>query len=292
MGLETRHRYTVRREGSNDTRGVFEQRFANRVYWLKPFVKKRYKVGKDAVNASGNELKTIGKLSSAYVRDLFARVAPRYDLLNSLLSLRIHYYWREVATREAGLHPGDSVLDVCTGTGELALRLARNVGENGMVVGVDFCEPMLRLGQQKILHNPAKQRVTLMLADALQLPFASDSFQAVTVAFGIRNVVDIRKAFREMWRVLKPGGRVVCLEFSRPRHSVFRAIYGLYFYHLLPWLGGLLSHRDAYTYLPESVRRFPERERLAQIMREAGFAEVSWRELTLGIVCIHSGVKR
>lgn len=271
---------------------MFEHRSRNQVYWLRPFVKKSYKSGKDAVNAIQDELKIVGERKRSYVRDLFARVAPRYDLLNSLLSLRIHYYWRDMAVREAGLHPGDTALDLCTGTAELALRLARDVRENGMVVGVDFCEPMLRLGQQKMRKQMDKQRITLVLADALQLPFAPDSFEAVTVAFGIRNVVDIRKAFAEMWRVLKPGGRVICLEFSQPRHPVFRAIYGFYFYHLLPWLGGLLSHRDAYTYLPESVRRFPERERLAQIMREAGFAEVSWRELTLGIVCIHSGVKR
>jgi demethylmenaquinone methyltransferase/2-methoxy-6-polyprenyl-1,4-benzoquinol methylase len=131
-----------------------------------------------------------------------------------------------------------------------------------------------------------------VLADALQLPFASGSFDAVTVAFGIRNVVDIRQAFAEMWRVLKPGGRAICLEFSLPRTPIFRELYRFYFYRLVPWMGGLLSHRDAYSYLPASVRRFPERERLAQIMREAGFAEVTWQELTLGVVCIHSGVKR
>lgn len=271
---------------------MFEQCSGNRVYWLRPFVKKSYKSGKDTVNATQDELKIIGDQKRSYVRDLFARVAPRYDLLNSFLSLRIHYYWREVAAREAGLYPGDTALDVCTGTAELALRLARDLGKNGRVVGVDFCEPMLRLGQQKIRKQADEHRITLVLADALQLPFAPHSFEAVTVAFGIRNVTDIYRAFAEMWRVLKPGGRVICLEFSQPRHPVFRSIYGFYFYHLLPWLGGLLSHRDAYTYLLESVRRFPERERLAQIMREAGFAEVSWRELTLGIVCIHSGVKR
>lgn len=244
------------------------------------------------VSATQDELKIAGEQKRSYVLDLFARVAPRYDLLNSLLSLRVHYYWREVAARAARLRPGDTALDVCTGTAELAIRLAKDVGEEGMVVGVDFCEPMLRLGQRKIRKYANSRRITLVLADALQLPFASDRFEAVTVAFGIRNVVDIRRAFAEMWRVLKPGGRVVCLEFSLPRHPIFRALYSFYFYRLIPWMGGLLSHRDAYTYLPESVRRFPERERLAQIMREAGFVEVTWQERTFGVVCIHSGVKR
>jgi demethylmenaquinone methyltransferase/2-methoxy-6-polyprenyl-1,4-benzoquinol methylase len=244
------------------------------------------------VDATRDELKIAEHQKRSYVLDLFARVAPRYDLLNSLLSLGVHYYWREMAARAARLQPGDTALDVCTGTADLAIRLTRDVGEGGMVVGADFCEPMLRLGQRKIHKCAKEQRVTLVLADALQLPFASGSFDAVTVAFGIRNVVDIRLAFAEMWRVLKPGGRAICLEFSLPRAPIFRDLYKFYFYRLVPWMGGLLSHRDAYSYLPASVRRFPERERLAQIMREVGFAEVTWQELTLGVVCIHSGVKR
>ncbi|GIV21237.1 MAG: ubiquinone/menaquinone biosynthesis C-methyltransferase UbiE [Armatimonadota bacterium] len=244
------------------------------------------------VETAQDELNIAGERKRSYVRDLFARVAPRYDLLNSVLSLRVHYYWREKAARAACLHPGDAALDVCTGTAELAIRLSKDVGEKGMVVGVDFCEPMLRLGQRKISRLADRRHITLVLADALQLPFDSGSFEAVTVAFGIRNVADTYRAFAEMWRVLKPGGRVVCLEFSLPRHGIFRLLYGFYFYRLLPWIGGLLSHRDAYTYLPESVRRFPEREGLAQIMREAGFTEVAWQEMTFGIVCVYSGVKR
>lgn len=244
------------------------------------------------MNATRNELKIAVRQKRSYIRDLFARVAPRYDLLNSLLSLGVHYYWREMAAKAARLRPGDTALDVCTGTAELAIRLAKDVGEDGMVIGVDFCEPMLRLGLRKMRKHANRQRVSLMLADALQLPFASASFDAVTVAFGIRNVVNIHKAFAEMRRVLKPGGRAICLEFSLPRTPIFREIYTFYFYRLVPWMGGLLSHRDAYTYLPASVRRFPEREMLAQIMREAGFAEVTWQEMTFGVVCIHSGVKR
>ncbi len=233
----------------------------------------------------------VGEQKGAYVRNMFARIAPRYDLLNSLLSLRIHHYWREVAAKEAKLQQGDSALDVCTGTADLAIRLAKEVGTDGAVVGVDFCLPMLQLGYTKVRKSAHHRSTTLVLGDALALPFAANRFRAVTVAFGIRNVVDIRKAFAEMWRVLKPGGRVVCLEFSHPRREPFGSIYNLYFHHLLPFIGGLLSHQDAYTYLPTSVRYFPEREQLAQMMREVGFVEVTWRELTSGIVCIHSGVK-
>lgn len=238
-----------------------------------------------------DESKIIGKQKRAYVREMFARIARRYDLLNSLLSLRIHHYWRDVAVRMLHLQPGDSALDVCTGTADLAIRMAREVRNDGQVVGIDFCEPMLRLGRRKIQHTAGIERIHLVLGDALRLPFASDTFDGVGVAFGIRNVVDIRQAFTEMWRVLKPGGRVVCLEFSHPRQRFFRQLYGFYFHRLLPWIGGMLSHRDAYTYLPESVRYFPEREQLAQIMREVGFVQVTWRELTVGIVCIHCGVK-
>lgn len=243
------------------------------------------------MNVSLDTSKVIGEEKRAYVRNMFARIAPRYDLLNSLLSLRIHRYWRHVAARETALKPGQRVLDVCTGTADLALRLAKDVGERGWVVGVDFCEPMLRVGLSKVHRERAKARIALALADAQTLPLADNTFDVVTVAFGIRNVADMRRAFAEMWRVLKPGGRLVCLEFSHPRRQPFRSIYTFYFHRVLPFIGGLLSHRDAYTYLPVSVSYFPEREQLAQILREMGFAEVKWRELTFGIVCIHSGVK-
>jgi demethylmenaquinone methyltransferase/2-methoxy-6-polyprenyl-1,4-benzoquinol methylase len=238
-----------------------------------------------------DESRIFGQQKEAYVRGMFARVASRYDLLNSLLSLRVHHRWRDIAARELALQPGACALDVCTGTADLAIRMAREVGQTGRVIGVDFCRPMLQIGQRKTQRHPNAGRITLVLGDALQLPFASNCFQGVAVAFGIRNVVDIRQAFAEMWRVLKPGGRLVCLEFSHPRRQPFRTLYAFYFHRLLPCIGGLLSHRDAYTYLPESVRRFPERERLAQIMQEVGFIRVSWRELTFGIVCVHSGVK-
>lgn len=233
----------------------------------------------------------VGESKRSYVHGMFARIAPRYDLLNSLLSLRIHHYWRHVAAREAALQAGGLALDVCTGTADLALRLAQDVGTQGQVVGVDFCEPMLRIGQAKVRRRASGRSITLLQADAQALPFPADRFDAATVAFGIRNVADMRQAFGEMWRVLKPGGRLVCLEFSHPRYQPFRSVYNLYFHRLLPLIGGMLSHHDAYTYLPASVSLFPEREQLAELLREVGFVRVTWRELTFGIVCIHSGVK-
>ncbi len=244
-----------------------------------------------AVSTSLDTSQVIGEQKRTYVRNMFARIASRYDLLNSLLSLRIHHYWRHVAAKEAALQPGQYALDVCTGTADFALRLAKDVGAQGLVVGVDFCEPMLKIGMSKVRRHRADGCITLALADAQNLPFPSNRFDAVTVAFGIRNVVDMRRAFAEMWRVLKPGGRLVCLEFSHPQRQPFRSIYSFYFHRILPFIGGLLSHRDAYTYLPVSVSYFPEREQLAHILQEVGFAQVKWRELTFGVVCIHSGVK-
>lgn len=243
------------------------------------------------MKASLDTSKVIGEGKQAYVRNMFARIAPRYDLLNSLLSLRIHHYWRHIAAKEARLKPGQRALDVCTGTADFALRLAKDVVEHGQVIGIDFCVPMLKIGMSKSHRHHVGRCISLALADAQTLPFADNTFDAVTIAFGIRNVADMRRAFTEMWRVLKPGGRLVCLEFSHPRTQPFRAIYTFYFHRILPLIGGLLSHHDAYTYLPVSVSHFPEREQLAQLLREEGFADVRWRELTFGIVCIHTGVK-
>lgn len=238
------------------------------------------------------KVNSLGQQNGHFVRQMFARIAPRYDLLNSLLSLRLHHYWRAVAAREAGLQPGQQALDVCTGTADLAIRLAMNTRSSGQIVGIDFCEPMLQIAQSKVQRRSQQQCITLVFGDALRLPFASNSFSVVTIAFGLRNIANIHRAFAEMWRVLKPNGRVVCLEFSHPRTPLFRQVYSLYFHHFLPFIGGLLSHRDAYAYLPDSVSRFPEREQLARMMNEIGFSEVTWKELTFGIVCVHSGVKR
>ncbi len=225
---------------------------------------------------------------SAYVRGMFDDIAPKYDLLNSVLSAGIHKSWRGFATRCACLEPGNSVLDVCSGTGEWTPSLRQAVGAEGLVMAADFSLPMLRFGDLRFRHETAQE----VQADASVLPFAGESFEAVTIGFGIRNVADRDKAFREMARVLKPGGRVVCLEFSQPPPGVFRFGYELHARHVMPKIGGAISGRpDAYAYLPASVARFDSREQLAGRMRGAGLSPVRFIDLTFGLVCVHVGVK-
>jgi demethylmenaquinone methyltransferase/2-methoxy-6-polyprenyl-1,4-benzoquinol methylase len=219
---------------------------------------------------------------------MFDRIAPRYDLLNSVLSAGIHHSWRTFATRCAALKPGDSVLDVCTGTGDWAVLARRAVGPSGRVVGLDFSLPMMRSGDAKFQNAD----VARTQADASRLPFQRETFDAVTVAFGIRNVAETDRAFREIARVLKPGGRLVCLEFSEPKQGALRLLYKMYSRAVLPRIGNLISgSSEAYTYLPESVARFRSREDLAGDMRRAGFSDVRYVDLTLGIVCVHVAVK-
>jgi demethylmenaquinone methyltransferase/2-methoxy-6-polyprenyl-1,4-benzoquinol methylase len=225
---------------------------------------------------------------AAYVREMFDAIAPRYDLLNSLLSAGIHHGWRRFATRCAAITPGDSVLDLCTGTGDWAVELRKAVGAEGRVVGADFSFKMLRHGEGKF----TAAGVPHFQADAAALPFASDAFDAVTVAFGIRNIAELGRAFAEMTRVIRPGGRVVCLEFARPRPGPFRAAYDVYSRWIMPRVGGAISGRpDAYAYLPESMRRFADRPALARMMGEAGLTSVRQVDLTGGLVCVHVGLK-
>lgn len=226
-----------------------------------------------------------------YVRDMFDAIAPRYDLLNSVLSARLHHGWRRVATRMAHLKAGDSALDVCTGTGDFAFELAGAVGAAGSVTATDFSAPMLRLGEEKATRR-GSANIAWRIADTQSLPFADDAFDAVTVGFGIRNVSDIPRGLREMARVAKPGGRVVVLEFNNPQNPVIAKLYGWYSFAVLPALGGLVSGRKAaYEYLPSSVAAFHGRAELADMMRAAGLADVSVTDLAFGTVVIHRGTK-
>ena len=225
---------------------------------------------------------------AAYVREMFDAIAPRYDLLNSLLSVGIHRGWRRFATRCAALQAGDSVLDVCTGTGDWAAELRKTVGPRGRVVGVDFSLPMLRHGDRRF----REAGIGRAQGDAARLPFASDTFDAATVAFGIRNVAETGTALAEMARVVRPGGRVVCLEFAEPHPGLFKGLYELYSRWVMPAVGGAISRRrEAYAYLPASVARFASRARLAETLRDVGLADVRWVDLTFGMVCVHVGVK-
>jgi demethylmenaquinone methyltransferase/2-methoxy-6-polyprenyl-1,4-benzoquinol methylase len=229
----------------------------------------------------------------AYVRAMFDAIAPRYDLLNSLLSARLHHRWRRAAAAQAGLKPGDTALDVCTGTGDLAVEMARLVGPTGRVIGGDFSLPMLRRGRLKGARRAPAGVIRMALADAQALPFPVGAFDAAAVGFGIRNVVDMERALREMARVVRAGGRVVLLEFNQPRHRAFAALYRWYSFRVLPVLGGLISgRRSAYEYLPSSVAAFPSREAIAEMMGRAGLADVRVTDLTFGTVVVHRGVKQ
>jgi demethylmenaquinone methyltransferase/2-methoxy-6-polyprenyl-1,4-benzoquinol methylase len=226
-----------------------------------------------------------------YVREMFAGIAHRYDLLNDILSFHLHKSWRRFAVRLARLRPGDAALDICTGTGDFAIDLYRAVGPTGFVLGSDFCAPMIQQGREKI-ERASQGQIRLMLADALRLPYRSNLFDCVTVGFGIRNVADTQQAFREMARVAKPGGRVVCLEFTTPRNRFLRTVVHFYEMRLLPRIGALLSRSEAYTYLPKSIQVFHSREEMKAMMEKAGLADIQILDMNFGSVCIHLGTKR
>jgi demethylmenaquinone methyltransferase/2-methoxy-6-polyprenyl-1,4-benzoquinol methylase len=226
--------------------------------------------------------------AARWVRSMFGRVAHRYDLANHLLSFNIDRYWRTHTvrrTQEILRRPEARVLDICCGTGDLILALAK---QGRPVLGSDFCHPMLVAAHEKIArrHAPA----VLFESDALALPLRDASLDLLTVAFGFRNLANYESGLIEMRRVLRPGGMAAILEFSQPPNALFGALYRLYSRRILPWIGGLISgSRDAYTYLPESVRKFPVAPSLAAMMRTAGFADVSFEYLTGGIVALHIG---
>jgi len=224
---------------------------------------------------------------------MFGQIAARYDLLNHLLSLGCDVYWRWETVRRVPPRPGAAVLDVCTGTGDLALAYWRRSGRSVPIVGVDFCEPMLARAVVKARRIGAEKRVRFLRADAQQLPFCDGSFQIVCVAFGLRNVADTDRALREMVRVCRSDGRVAILEFSLPATEPLRSLYGWYFRQLLPWIGQHLArnHYQAYNYLPASVSEFPQGERLAERMRQAGLAKVVFHRLSFGIVTLYVGSK-
>jgi demethylmenaquinone methyltransferase/2-methoxy-6-polyprenyl-1,4-benzoquinol methylase len=225
------------------------------------------------------------------VAAMFGRIAHRYDLMNRLMSMGMDGGWRKLAAREARLHPGDRALDVASGTGDLAFEMARSVGDKGFVVGLDIAREMLVLGHEKSVQRH-ERRVDHHEGDAMRLPYAEGVFRAATMAFGGRNVPDLTGAFREMTRVLSPGGRVVFLELNRPRLWGFRQLFDFYFHTFSPLVGGVLSgDRAAYEYLPRSVDTFESVEEISRCMREAGLTDVRLKRLMFGACNIHIGVK-
>ena len=221
---------------------------------------------------------------------MFDRVAGRYDALNSVMTTGLHHGWRQRAATRTGLGPGDAALDLCCGTGDFALELADQVSPGGHVVGCDFSEPMLDLAREKALEQRV-EGVRFEWADALQLPYDGERFDAVTVGFGVRNLADLDRGLREMARVLKPGGRAVILEITQPTRPPLSLFYSLWFDRLVPLLGAFSSEPEAYSYLPESVRSFPSPRGLAEKMDAAGFGQIGYTVLAGGIIAIHSGTR-
>lgn len=231
--------------------------------------------------------------SGARVQRMFGQIAPRYDLMNHLLSGGVDCYWRWRTVRAVPPEGSAPILDVCTGTGDLAFAYAKRAGHAVPVVGTDFTHEMLVRAEQKAGRRSLQPTVTFLEADTQQLPFPEDTFQIVCVAFGLRNVSDTLRGLREMARVCRPGGRVAVLEFSTPRIPLLGKLYSLYFRHVLPRIGQLIARNreDAYRYLPTSVSAFPEGNDLTALMQESGLAQTRFRRLTGGIATLYIGVK-
>jgi demethylmenaquinone methyltransferase/2-methoxy-6-polyprenyl-1,4-benzoquinol methylase len=227
-----------------------------------------------------------------WVREHFDTVARKYDVMNTVLSFGIHYLWKRKAIRLLGLGPGDRVIDVCGGTGDLSILAVKKVHPSGKVVLYDINRLMMETGKSKSSNRASREKILYVQGDAEKLSFGSQKFDAAMVGFGIRNLTHMEEGFREMHRVLKPGGRFLCLEFSKPTAPLFRRLYDFYSFRLMPLLGFLLvGSRQAYTYLPESIRMFPSPQKLSAILEEIGFSQVTSRKLTNGIAVIHLGLK-
>jgi demethylmenaquinone methyltransferase/2-methoxy-6-polyprenyl-1,4-benzoquinol methylase len=229
----------------------------------------------------------------APVQEMFSSIARSYDLNNTLLSFGLHHLWKEAAVRRARVPYGGRAADLCAGTCDIATLLARRVGPEGHVDALDLNARMLAEGARKLVRAGLDDRVGIVEGNMEDLPFPTERYDAATVGFGVRNVVNREQAFAEMCRILKPGGRAVCLEFSRPVNPVWRRVYGFYNFRLLPRVGTLVA-RDrtgVYEYLPASIAAFPDQEALAAMMTKAGFSRVSYTNLCGGVVALHVGIK-
>lgn len=226
------------------------------------------------------------------VMEHFNRVAPKYDFMNSLLSFGIQHVWKRSAVRMLGIQPGEVVLDVCGGTGDLSVLAARRTGPRGGVVIYDINRAMLDAGRSKIEAHPQRERMTYVQGDAEWSAFGDQTFDVAMVGFGIRNVTHLTRGFAEMYRVLKPGGRLLCLEFSRPTNPVFRALYDFYSFNIMPLLGEMIAgSAESYACLPETIRMFPLPDELTALLTEIGFNNIRYRSMTNGIAVAHVGVK-
>jgi demethylmenaquinone methyltransferase/2-methoxy-6-polyprenyl-1,4-benzoquinol methylase len=223
----------------------------------------------------------------------FNSIAGKYDFMNTILSFGLHYPWKSWAVETLRLKPGDRVLDVCGGTADLSIRAARSVGPEGRVVLYDINRAMIEGGIPKVEHSSLSGRVRYIQGNAELMSFPRDVFDAALVGFGIRNLTHMEKGLEEMHRALKPGGKFMCLEFSLPTSRAFRWLYDFYSFHLMPLAGKFLAGtREAYLYLPESIRKFPPPEEVVRMLRAIGFSGVTYRRLTNGIAVIYTGVKK
>jgi demethylmenaquinone methyltransferase / 2-methoxy-6-polyprenyl-1,4-benzoquinol methylase len=226
------------------------------------------------------------------VADVFNSVANKYDLMNDLMSLGIHRLWKKVALQKIAAKPGDYILDLAGGTGDLSLALSKKVGKSGKVILADINQSMLQLGRDKLINHGFVAEISYLLGDAENLPLTSNSLDSIVIAYGLRNVTDKSAALREMYRVLKPGGKTVILEFSKVENVNLEKIYDFYSFKILPTLGKIiLNDADSYKYLAESIKMHPNQEELKLLMQHADFEECSYQNLSFGITAIHTGYK-
>lgn len=226
------------------------------------------------------------------MQGIFDSLAQNYDLANTIMSLGMHHYWRRFAVKRTGLKPGGIVLDLCCGTGMITADLAERTGPTGRITGMDLSGEMLALARQRLMKRKLHERVELLQGDVTELPFAASQFEYVTIGYGLRNVHDPERVLREIYRVLKPGGVLVAIESAKPTFPVFRTVYYHYLKHWVPLVGRIICrNQPAYRYLYESIIDFPPPWKLASIVRRAGFDEVAYFPLTLGVVAVFTGRK-
>ena len=229
---------------------------------------------------------------ASLVRGVFDSVASRYDVMNDLMSGGIHRFWKRFTIELSAVRPGQTVLDIAGGTGDLAAKFSRLVGDEGQVILADINSAMLEVGRDRLIDKGAIGNVSVVQCDAQYLPFDEDSVDCITIAFGLRNVTDKSLALESMHRVLKPGGRLLVLEFSKPVNPLLEKLYDTYSFRVLPTLGKLVADDEAsYRYLAESIRRHPDQDTLLGMMEDAGFADCRYHNMTGGIVAVHRGVK-
>jgi len=232
------------------------------------------------------------KDKASMVAGVFHSVAQQYDIMNDLMSFGVHRLWKRFTIDASGVRPGNKILDLAGGTGDLTARFSQLVGREGKVILADINSSMLNVGREKLRNRGLVQNIEYVQANAEYLPFDDDTFDVVTIAFGLRNVTDKDKALRSIFRVLKPGGRLLVLEFSKPEHEILNKAYDFYSFNILPKMGELVAKDgESYQYLAESIRMHPDQETLKSMMENAGFEQTTYNNLTGGIVALHKGYK-